>query len=110
MKQHPQTIYLYKSADWDKIREKLSELSHDYFAGPDSIHSFTLKATATEISSMLAHIFLQSLETGSVPSDWKHAYVTPIFKKGTKSDPRNYCPISLTSVVCKMMEHILVKQ
>ena len=46
--------------------------------GPDSIHSFTLKATATEISSMLAHIFSQSLETGSVPSDWKHAYVTPI--------------------------------
>ena len=48
---------------------------------PDSIHSFTLKATATEISPMLAHIFSQSLETGSVPSDWKRAYVTPIFKK-----------------------------
>ena len=59
---------------------------------------------------MLACIFSQSLETGSVPSDWKHAYVTPIFKKGTKSDPRNYRPISLTSVVCKTMEHILVSQ
>ena len=47
--------------------------------GPDSIHPFTLKAIATEISSlyMLAHIFSQSLETGSVPSEWKHAYVTP---------------------------------
>ena len=59
---------------------------------------------------MLAHIFSQSLETGSVPSDCKHAYVTPIFKKGTKSDPRNYQPISLTSIVCKTMEHILVSQ
>ena len=31
IKQHPRTIYLYKSADWDTIREKLSELSHIYF-------------------------------------------------------------------------------
>ena len=30
MKQHRRTIYLYRSADWDKIRGKLSELSHDY--------------------------------------------------------------------------------
>jgi len=47
--------------------------------GSDFIHPFILKAIATEISSlyMLAHIFSQSLETGCVPSDWKHAYVTP---------------------------------
>ena len=79
-------------------------------SGPDSIHPQVLKTTAAEISPMLTHIFKQSLETGTVPSQWKHAYVSPIFKKGQRSDPRNYRPISLTSLVCKSMEHIIVSQ
>jgi len=57
---------------------------------------------------MLAHLFQQSLNCGVVPNDWKQAYVTPIYKKGDKASPINYRPISLTSVVCKTMEHILV--
>ena len=59
---------------------------------------------------MLTHIFKQSLETGIVPSQWKHAYVSPIFKKDQKYNPKNYRPISLTSVICKSMEHIIVSQ
>jgi len=78
--------------------------------GPDSLHPYALKATAAEISPIITHIFKQSLESGTVPSQWKHAYVTPIFKKGSKAHPGNYRPISLTSVVCKTMEHIMVSQ
>lgn len=43
----------------------------------------------------------------AVPEDWRVAHVTPIFKKGDKSDPGNYRPVSLTSVFCKIMESIL---
>ena len=78
--------------------------------GPDSLHPYVLKATAAELSPILTHIFKQSLESGDVPLQWKHAYVTPIFKKGSKAHPGNYRPISLTSVVCKTMEHIIVSQ
>ena len=56
---------------------------------------------------MLTHLFQQSLDSGVLPNDWKKAYVTPIYKKGDKTNPANYRPISLTSVVCKVMEHIL---
>ena len=48
-----------------------------------------------------------SIHLKQVPTDWKHANVTPIFKKGDKSDPGNYRPISLTSQICKVLESIL---
>ena len=69
--------------------------------GPDSLHLYV---------PILTHIFKQSLESGEVPLQWKHAYVTPIFKKGSKAHPGNYRSISLTSIVCKTMEHIIVSQ
>ena len=78
--------------------------------GPDAIHPYALQVTATEITPILTHIFQTSLESGTVPSPWKHAYISPVFKKGDKANPKNYCPISLTSVVCKSMEHVIVSQ
>ena len=77
----------------------------------DKLHPYALKATAAEISPMLTYIFQQSLCCGRLPTQWKHAYVTPVYKKGDKIDPKNYRPISLlTSVICKTMEHIIVSQ
>ncbi len=42
-----------------------------------------------------------------MPKDWRQANVTPIFKKGSKADPGNYRPVSLTSVCCKLLESII---
>ena len=80
--------------------------------GPDKINPgpLFLKNTANLIAPMLTHLFQQSLTQGTLPSAWKHAYISPIFKKGNKSDHKNYRPVLLTSLICKMMEHILVSQ
>ena len=48
-----------------------------------------------------------SLETGILPEDWTKANIVPVLKKGTKSDPANYRPISLTSIVIKILEKIV---
>ncbi|KAL8564581.1 hypothetical protein ACOMHN_032137 [Nucella lapillus] len=53
-------------------------------------------------------MFQSSLTTGSVPLEWRDALVTPIFKKGEQYNPINYRPVSLTCVICKLMEHIIV--
>jgi len=47
------------------------------------------------------------LNDGKVPAQWLEANVTPLYKKGSKTDPTNYRPVSLTSVVCKVLESII---
>ena len=52
-------------------------------------------------------IYQKSLDTGILPSDFKRANITPIFKKGSRSTPGNYRPVSITSVSCKVLESII---
>ena len=55
-------------------------------------------------------IFNKSLTECTVPVDWKHSNVTAIFKKGDKTDAGNYRPISLTCLLCRILESILRDQ
>ena len=55
----------------------------------------------------LAKIYSKSLSTGSLPKDWKIAHIVPIFKKGNRELTTNYRPISLTSIIGKVMESIV---
>ena len=51
-----------------------------------------------------------SISTSTVPLQWKLANVSPIFKKGSRSSPENYRPVSLTSILSKLLEKIVSKQ
>ena len=55
-------------------------------------------------------IFSHSLSHGVIPKSWKKAAIIPIYKSGDKTVPSNYCPISLSSVICKVLESIIRKQ
>ena len=59
----------------------------------------TLQETVNEIAPVLQNIFQQSLNESKTPSDWKNANIVPIFKKGDRTKPTNYRPVSLTAVV-----------
>jgi hypothetical protein len=61
---------------------------------------------ADEISPLPQLIYTKSLDTGEVPADWRTANVSPVNKKGVKSELKAR-PISLTSVCCKILEHIM---
>ena len=52
-------------------------------------------------------VFSRLLQEGAVPDIWKTANVCPVFKKGSKGDPGNYRPISLTCIICKIMEGLV---
>ena len=75
--------------------------------GPDGISTRLLKELGAVIAPVLAVFFQASLDQGTIPKEWKKADVVPIYKKGAKNRPENYRPVSLTSVACKMLEHII---
>ncbi|KAL8603552.1 hypothetical protein ACOMHN_052781 [Nucella lapillus] len=75
--------------------------------GPDGISPRLLRELAEELAPAFTLLCQSSLNTGIVPKDWRTANVTPVFKKGDRYRPENYRPIFLTSVPCKVMEHII---
>lgn len=89
------------------IIKKIDKLKTSSAPGPDGITTSLLKEYKNELAPALFTIFRKSLDEGITPADWRTANVTPIFKKGKKSEPSNYRPVSLTSVVCKLLESLL---
>ncbi|UYV78193.1 hypothetical protein LAZ67_16000422 [Cordylochernes scorpioides] len=79
--------------------------------GPDGIHGQMISNLGKNGKEKLLDIFNNSWKTGKLPQDWKTATIIPI-KKLDKSadDPKNYRPISLTSICCKLMEKIILRR
>ena len=89
------------------VFEVLSHLNVNKVCGPDGICPHLLKEGAQELSTSLSFMFNKSLQDGVLPIDWTSANITPIFKKGDKHLVNNYRPISLTSIVCKVLEKLI---
>ena len=92
----------------NRIIKQLKNLNPNKDTGPDELPTRVLKETAEQIAPIITHIFQQSHKTSKLPNDWLQALVTPNHKKSLKSDPANYRPISLTCILCKVKEHIIV--
>ena len=92
------------------IGADLANIKPHTACGPDNIPARLLKEASDELAPVLCLLFNATLHQGKIPCDWKSANVTPIFKKGDKHKPENYRPISLTSIICKTMEHIIHSQ
>ncbi|GAB0187654.1 mitochondrial enolase superfamily member 1 [Grus japonensis] len=75
---------------------------------PDGVHQGVLWELAEVLAKPLSIICQQSWLTWDVPVDWRLANVMPIHKKGWKEDPGNYRPVSLTLVLGKVMEQIIL--
>ena len=89
------------------VLKQLQKLKVNKAPGPDGLFPWFLKMVAVELTPMLTDVFQSSIDEGYVPSQWREANVCGIYKKGPKTEPSNYRPVSLTSVICKVLEHIV---
>ena len=95
--------------DKNEVRKLLIELKVDKSPGPDQLHPRVLNEIADVIAEPLTLIYQLSIDQSKLPQQWKLANVTPIFKKGSRSSPENYRPVSLTSILSKLLERIVSK-
>ena len=85
--------------DHMNFRECIDQLSNGASPGQDGIPACMLKGAKIPISHLLNNIFKSSYESGDIPAILKLAHVIPIHKGGSRSEPVNFRPISLTSHV-----------
>jgi hypothetical protein len=75
--------------------------------GSDHIHPAFLKHGGDMLHECLVVLFNAIWNTGHVPDAWREANVCSLYKKGSRTDPSNYRPISLTSVLARMFERMV---
>ena len=89
------------------VARLLRQLDLSKATGPGGIPARVLKICAAELSSLLSSLFSACFRQGVYPSLWKTANVVPVHKKQARSSMRNYRPVSLLSVVSKVMEKVI---
>ena len=89
------------------VAKKIKAMKDNKSPGVDGIPPKLLMETVQQISIPLARVFNLSLKEGVVPFEWKEANIIPLFKKGSRNKSENYRPVSLTSVICKLLERLI---
>jgi len=78
--------------------------------GLDHLLAWFIRLGAPVFSKTLAHLFNKSLSTPTVPLQWKYAFIQPVPKIASPLVHSDLRPISITSVLCRTLERIIVRQ
>ena len=68
-----------------------------------------MKTCSDELSLPLFHLWRGSLDKGEIPTEQLLVLICPVHKGGSRSEPKNYRPVALTSHIIKVFERVLRK-
>ena len=89
------------------IKSILERIESGKSPGPDGLNSHFLKECSESLAYPLHLIFTYSVKYSKLPSIWKRANVSPTFKSGSKLEKQNYRQVSLTCILCKILEKLI---
>ena len=93
--------------DLDFVMTEMTRVNTKKGVGPDGIHPLILKECASTLAKPLTKLLNESLASGIFPEEWKRSSVSPIFKKGARSDIENYRCIAKLPTIAKFFEHLV---
>jgi hypothetical protein len=88
--------------DEEKVKKRLHELNISKSPGPDGLHPRILHDLYEELGKPIAIILKKN-----IPNEWKEGCITALFKKGSRKMASNYRPVSLTCILCKVLEKFI---
>ena len=91
----------------EDIEKACLQLSSSAAAGPDGVPAALLKSCRKQLSQPLYHLWRGSLDCGSIPAETLLVIICPIHKGGSRSLPKQYRPVALTSHLIKIFERVL---
>ena len=109
---HHGSCFTFDAFAIDEVVDILKALDANKSPGPDGILPIFLKSCAQELAPVLCTFFNECVAKGEIPSAWKCANVVPIFKGSgkPKDSISSYRPVSLTSILCKVLERLVCKR
>ena len=92
------------------IETLLGEIKCNKSCGADNIMPKILKLSAPSIAVHLTKLLNLCISTSTWPTEWKLSHVTPVFKKDDTTSVTNYRPISVLSIIPKIVEKVVFDQ
>ena len=106
----PNTRFKFTFVSEDSVLKILKNMDENKAAGLDNLSGKFLRDGATILAKPLSEICNLSIKYSTFPNDCKIAKLKPLFKRGSKTDPKNYRPISLLPLISKIIEKIIHDQ
>ncbi|KAI5718591.1 hypothetical protein M8J77_023607 [Diaphorina citri] len=103
-------LFNLRCTSMGEVVKTVKTLKNTKSTGWDDLPLGLIKHNIVSLAPPLVNIFNASFEEGIFPEKFKISKVCPIYKKGCRSDPKNYRPISLLPVFSKLLEKLVKRR